>query len=96
MVWIEIIKPISSKPVGHIQQWSERKAKAMIESGCGKKVSGPKKEDKPKRGRPAKVETATLPTPKAVEKAVIEPVIEKKFEVVKQEVKPEVSIKDKK
>jgi len=90
MVWIEIIKPISSKPVGHIQQWSDRKAKAVIESGHGKKVKGPKPVEAPKRGRPPKIETATLPTPKAVEKAVVEPVIEeksKKIEPVKSSAK---------
>jgi len=59
MIWIEIIKPIHGMAVGHIQQWCDRKAEAVIASGHGKKVKAPKKE-KPATA-PKRVEVATAP-----------------------------------
>ena len=62
MIWIEIIKPIHLLPIGHTQEWCDRKGNALIASGHGKKVSKPK-PDKPEK-KVEKIETAAY-TPQA-------------------------------
>lgn len=69
-VWIEIIKAIGYKKVGEVYRYHPRKAKAVIASGHGRKISAPKQE-KPAKAQP-RVETATA-TP-AAETAEIPPV----------------------
>ena len=79
MIWIEITKPTYGFTVGSVHQFCDRKGKAVIDSGCGKKTSKPKPEKPAKVERKVEVATAT-PNAETAEKP---PVVKEKAEKTK-------------